>query len=389
MTNDRQDRTVSPGKGVHWFNPENDLALATGLSNYTPPRAGCVVRQAGEALPLWYGEEGDLVICSPERQWLEKVTSDFGLTTKVYGENHPNTSLRPRPWGWSAYTRRQFQAMGFNDSTLPTLEMVEKKRQLSHRRTASMLAQRLKEMLPDIKLADAAMECHTPDDVMEFLKKYPDAYLKSPWSSSGRGVIATGGRTKERIIKFAADSIRLQGSVMAERAYDKIMDFAMLFECSKGTTRAAGTSIFLTDSGGTYMGNLLAPEAKRLSTVERNISGDILVRVRESLITLINEHIAPYYQGVFGVDMLVSSDGTLDATVELNLRTTMGYVANRFADTFMHPDACGVMRSGPIKCAPTEIPDYATEGGKLTGGTLLLSPPCGKFSFSAEITSPR
>ncbi len=387
MTNDRQGRTASPGRAVHWFNPENDLALATGLSNYTPPRAGCIVRQAGESLPLWYGQDDDLVMCSPEERWIEKMREDFGLTTNIYRERQPEPTMRPQPWGWSAYTRRQFQAMGFDVTTLPSAEKIERMRQLSHRRTAGMLAQRLREMLPDVKFADAAVECHTQNEVLDFLMKSPDAYLKSPWSSSGRGVIATQALTKERVMKFATDSLRLQGSVMAERAYDKTMDFAMLFECQGGMATTAGTSVFHTDSSGAYTGNFLAPEAERLAMVERHISGEILARVRESLITIINEEIAPHYDGVLGVDMLIATDGTLDAAVELNLRTTMGYVANRFADRYLHPEACGVMHSEPAKTSVMELSNYTTEGGKLASGTLHLSPPTDKFSFSAEITN--
>ncbi len=386
MTNAHQERTVSHGDALHWFNPENDLALAGGLSNYTPPKAGRMVRQAGEALPLWYGRGCDMVICTPDERWIDKVTNDFGLTTSIYREQLFDLSLCPQPWGWSAYTVRHFASMGFSDDILPSAEKIEKMRQLSHRRTASQLALLLKEMLPDIRLADAAGECRTEEEVLDFLKKCPDAYLKSPWSSSGRGVISTGALTKERVMKFASDSIRLQGSVMAERAYDKVIDFAMLFECRGGMAHGAGTSVFLTDSGGSYTGNLLASEENRLAMVERHVDGDTLERVRKNLTSLINERIAPFYDGVLGVDMLAAADGTLDATVELNLRTTMGYVANRFSDKFMDPYAYGVMRSRLVKDASYEQMDYKTEGGKLVSGTLHLSPPRGNFLFSAEIT---
>lgn len=370
------------GNRLHWFNPENDLALAAGLSNYTPPKAARMISGAGEALPMWYGDDGDIVECSPDEKWLEKVTRDFSPVATPMASPVPE-SIIPSPWGWSAYARRHFEMLGVDGSRLPSADEIDHMRRLSHRRTAAFLADELKSLLPDIRLADAAVECRTTDEVKEFMSAHPAAYLKSPWSSSGRGVIATATLTAERVMKFAADSIRHQGSVMAERAYDKTVDFAMLFECREGLAMQRGTSVFLTDKRGAYSGNLLAPEAERLATVSRHIDPAAMESVREALTGLLTRHIAPCYNGILGVDMLVATDGTLDACVELNLRTTMGYVANAFADRYLHLEVRGMMRSG----VPTATQEYSAEGGRLTAGVLHLSPPSGGFAFSAEITS--
>ncbi|MDE6693848.1 MAG: hypothetical protein K2K05_10725 [Muribaculaceae bacterium] len=383
MTNALREPMAWSGKRLHWFNPENDLALATGLSNYTPPKAARMISGAGEALPIWYGNEGDIVECCPDEKWLEKVTRDFTPSTTPMS-SPVQESITPCPWGWSAYARRHFEMLGVDVSTLLSADMIDSMRRLSHRRTAAALADELKSLLPDIRLADAAVECRTPDEVKAFMTAHPAAYLKSPWSSSGRGVIATSALTADRVMKFAADSIRHQGSVMAERAYDKTVDFAMLFECRGGLAMQRGTSVFLTDARGAYTGNLLAPEAERLATLTRHhIAPSTLESVRKALTELLTRHIAPCYNGILGVDMLVASDGTLDACVELNLRTTMGYVANAFADRYLHPEARGMMRSG----MSTVTQQYTAEGGRLTAGTLHLSPPSGGFAFSAEITT--
>lgn len=384
MTNDRRDRTVSPGRHIHWFNPENDLALASGLTNYTPPKAACIIGQAGSALPLWYGGDGDVVICDVSDNWADRITKNFGLHTEVSGIGQVDTSMRPKPWGWSAYTRRYFEKLGFDGCLLPSFDQIGNMRMLSHRRTAAKIATELQNMLPDIRLAEPAVECFNEQDLLAFLTSHPYSYLKSPWSSSGRGVICTSSLPVERVLRFAADSILHQGSVMVEQAYRKSIDFAMLFECEDGSTRVAGTSVFLTNENGVYTGNLLAPEDQRLAIVESHIDGSVLRRVRECLISIINQLIAPYYTGVLGVDMLVDSDGMLDATVELNLRTTMGYVANRFADRHLHPYAHGVLRSCPVISADDTHEDYTTEDGKITNGTILLSPPASRFAFFAQ-----
>lgn len=386
MTNDHLDRTESHGSAVHWFNSENDLALASGLKNYTPPKAACTIRRSGAALPLWFGDEGDTVILdTADHVWAGKMIMDFNLQTRIFSPTHISERSRPRPWGWSAYSRRFFEKLGFHESALPTHDEIELLRILSHRRTAAMIADRLKRMHPELKLADAAVECSTLEEMRTFLIENPNAYLKLPWSSSGRGVICTSFLPREKVMRFASESIHHQGSVMAERAYGKKLDFAMLFECRDSLTYSAGTSVFLTDKNGGYSGNLLSPEQERLATVERHIESNTLNKVRQSLLQIFDETIAPYYTGLFGVDMLVGPDGLLDAAVEMNLRATMGHVAAKFADRCLTPQARGVLRSLPLKSSSEFHENYQTENGKLAQGNLFLSPPTEHFAFVAEV----
>mgnify|MGYP001140241913 FL=1 len=44
---------------LHLFNPENDIALATGSDNFTAPKAALALRASGAAPPLWYVDPGD------------------------------------------------------------------------------------------------------------------------------------------------------------------------------------------------------------------------------------------------------------------------------------------------------------------------------------------
>ena len=46
---------------IHFFNPENDLALADGNANYCPPPAARAIAGDLATLPLWYAQESDSV----------------------------------------------------------------------------------------------------------------------------------------------------------------------------------------------------------------------------------------------------------------------------------------------------------------------------------------
>ena len=44
---------------LYLFNPENDLALANGGKNYTPPPLARTIARDLSTLPLWYATEGE------------------------------------------------------------------------------------------------------------------------------------------------------------------------------------------------------------------------------------------------------------------------------------------------------------------------------------------
>ena len=42
---------------LYLFNPENDLAIAFGGENYTPPPAAQLIGKELSTLPLWYADD--------------------------------------------------------------------------------------------------------------------------------------------------------------------------------------------------------------------------------------------------------------------------------------------------------------------------------------------
>ena len=58
---------------LHIFNPEHDIALASGLSNFTAPHAGRQLRHDLGFLPALWAREGDVVMVDDaeqaEREW--------------------------------------------------------------------------------------------------------------------------------------------------------------------------------------------------------------------------------------------------------------------------------------------------------------------------------
>lgn len=367
---------------LHLFNPDNDLALASGLKRYTPPRAAMRLRQAGEALPLWYAGNGDRVLAyGINAAWLEAMQADFGIDAEPYDHSAP---LDPDPWGWSPAAKTDFIDGGLAPTLLPSDKKIATLRLLSHRRTASQLAHSIIRQCPRLRPAcPPAIEAFGIGEVEQALCRWGDIVAKAPWSSSGRGVANSLVVGRDRTLRMAADAIRRQGSVMVEQAARKTIDFAKIYECEGGRCREVGTSVFFTGPTGSYTGNVLASEAERLRRVGQYASLIDLAEAAEAARRSIEQLIAPHYDGILGVDMLADADGRLHPAVEINLRKTMGYVAIALSRRIMPQGAVGEFAVAPAH--GIERAAYSAAAGKLTGGTLLLTPPSPHFKFQARL----
>ncbi len=290
---------------LHLFNPENDLALAAGTANFTPPKSVVEFRTALAALPIWLAEPGDNIVAPGlDTEWLRGTGTEVGI--EIAGT--------PEPWGWSENAAWQFRRLGISEDRIPD---VGKLRELSHRRTSLDLYHHLAKANLPYPLPPAPREIFSAAEL-------PDTdliMLKSPWSCSGRGVIDCEGLAPAMIRRRAEESIRRQGSVMVESKLRKVRDFAMLFEGGK----YKGLSLFLTN-GTAYTGNIVAPEAELAATLGAQWLGETA--------KAIEEWIPKDYDGPMGVDMMLLEDGNICPCVEVNVRKTMGFVALALGQRF-------------------------------------------------------
>lgn len=294
------------------FNPENDPALAAGTANFTPPRGAAALRDAGSSLPAWWGANDDGILGMSNDE-AERLRREFGISVR----NCPRPGDIPSPWGWSEYARRIFQRAGVE--ALPDDELLNRMRQLSHRRTSMTLLRAM-----DI---DDVRECRSVDEVEAALSE-GDKMLKSPWSCSGRGVMATKGLSRDEIRRHAAGIIRRQGSVMVEPMLERKLDFAALYDATDAGVRFVGWSVFSTADSGAYTGNAVAPQSIIAEKIASMISIDRLEQAARDIARHLTLIICNGYRGPLGVDMMIYGlANSLRPAIEVNLRRTMGRAA--------------------------------------------------------------
>lgn len=371
---------------LHYFYPENDLALARNIEHYTAPPAAARLRNAGATLPLWYGEAGDAALTDGvNAAWLGRMRDAFDLRTDIF--RHTIDGLEPMPWGWSKPVVAKYKSIGYCSDFLPSDSDIEALRQLSHRRTASVVAGMLAEAI-ECPLAPAAVEVNCIDDLDAFLTACgaEGAVVKLPWSSSGRGLVAVDNSSLPQQRAMIEGMIRKQGSVMVERRLRKVMDFAMLFTVADGLCHFDGYSVFCCSRLGSYEGNILAPQSGLRQMVARHTGCQILEDIATSLTTILGELCGHVYHGPLGVDMMVVDhpDYCLAPVVEVNLRNTMGHVCRNLYARHIADGAEGFYS---VQAAQNASEPYRWKAscGRLEAGMLNLAQPGEAFAFNVRI----
>lgn len=359
---------------TYLFNPENDLALAAGTRSYTPPRNAALLARCGALLPLWLTTSRDDTVLAQhsDRQWIETIQQLFDPQGVVSAVAPAKSS--GRPWGWSAAVVTEFVKKGIDRPCLPTDDAIERMRLLSHRRSSIIINRRLADLGFDTPRI--AREVFDLKELETAAKAFDNLFVvKSPWSSTGRGVFTSTSVPPATFLKNAGGIINRQGSVIVEPLLDRKTDFAMLFHSENGCVKYRGLSLFDT-LGTAYTGNLLLPEPILNQRIESQLKfPEQLKAVASALERILTEILGHDYEGWMGVDMMVYGDGRLAPCIELNLRMTMGVVAATLRDRWLAPGTTGRFTVEHGIFEPCDNLHAVIESNRLVGGSVDLVPP--------------
>lgn len=310
----------------------------------------------------------------------------------------------PLPWGWDWDTRKHLhEAYGVKMTQLPTDAELEALRSLSSRQTTTDLCRLLEAQLPGaISYRPAYLQ--SQEELFDFIRQQDERgqrfVLKSPWSSSGRGLFCSHSRgrdgalshvSREQLLQQGTSVIRKMGGVMGEQWIEgKQHDFAMLFFASQHEVRFIGYSLFDNDEGAnstTYrQGHLLSNERieQLLTQGDASLTAQLraIAQAYEVILTELLRPLLghPWQVGYLGIDMLTyrpnvmslqsSIDPVISATndplqaatstvtsatndplkihpcIELNLRCTMGVVCRLWYEQHQQE---GIFRISPMQ----------------------------------------
>ena len=362
--------------------------MAHGRTHYVPPASAVQFARDAAAIMAWLSPEASIL--APYGQPADDfadVMHRLGVECQWITEQKlPSVGVEEvLPWGWNYNLRERLKKMGIAAEVLPNDTELAEIQRLSHRRTAAEAMKFLRERVarPDL-LPLPAQELHTLEEADAFLSRHGKALFKMPWSGSGRGLRRVEQTMSTHQRGWIRQSILKSGCIMAEPFASVVQDFAMEFYCN-GMVSFEGYSLFKTHNG-VYLANILASDAEIEKRLSQWIDIQLLHEYRNGFLQFIQKEIAPYYKGCVGVDMFVyQKDGVyfVNPAVELNLRMTMGLLANRFCRNHLADGATGTMSI-----------EYRATAGELYAEHLVLNekfPPViadGKLVCGSITSSP-
>ena len=287
---------------LHVFNPEHDLALASGLSNFTAPHAGRRLRADLGYLPaLWAGDDDCVLVEHVEqaRRAYGRLRARVGGAPKRFVDKTQLSRLaidRVEPWGWDMALRATLIRYGVRPEACAGETEIAAVREYSHRRYAAEVL-RLLDWEPPV-------EATSSETVEQCLEHSPRLVVKAPWSSSGRGIRFIDGELSDYHRGWLRNVIAL--------------------------------SLFDTRNGA-YTGNIIAHEDEKLEMISRYVPISSIDVVRAKVADALQAVLGGHYTGPFGVDMMILSkpEGhcfSIHPCVEINLRRTMGHIAIEMAN---------------------------------------------------------
>ncbi len=371
---------------ISLFNAQHDLALAHGRINYVPSAQVSQLLHDLQWLPLWYAPQDWRVLTTEvppaDALWHEQCAALLGdgwerrlmLQPALAQLLKQGELCRVEPWGWDLSVRHRLALWGMDEHALPTEAQLACWRGLAHRR---LTAQLLAAMGEPEDVGTCPQEMTALEQVQAYVCEHGECFVKAPWSGSGRGVFHVTAGSVADFASVISGIIKRQGAVMCERALDRTLDFAIEMEIVAGQVAVTGYSVFTTDEHHQFGGSLVMPHDALRQWLLARCPG--LDAVEQRLVEAVGQLIAPHYEGVLGVDMMLyrDKDGVerVAPCVEVNLRRTMGMVACVLGERVLAPGSVGRYTT---EFAPQGIVRQGLEPqiseGKLCSGRLYLTP---------------
>ncbi len=367
------------------FNPDHEIALANDDKNFKPKKN--IVRLAHDLLllPLWYDDGCTIAASATTPQW-ENLAYSLGLNYNKVESIDYSTVIEINLWGWNRAICSSLANNGVSERLLKTEEELASVRRLTQRRTAIEAMKQIKRLINSPLLPDTPQTLTSMSEVNEFVVLFGEVVLKSPLSESGKGVYFVSDNTMNHsVLGWIRRTVLQQGYIVAERRYEVLHNFAMEFAVSGEQVYFEGYSLFTTN-GKSYEKNILIPDTAIEQLIAQHIPNGLIEDIRKILMSFVKNNIAPHYKGYLGVDMFIynhENEYRLHPCVEINLRPTMGLVANRFYKNFVTEGRQGTFNVDFYKNPNELVKDHQYRqktnpievvNGRLTKGYASLCP---------------
>ncbi len=369
-----------------------------------------------DLLPAILASPKDILLVHkyPDNNFLDSLSNaGFGtIHLQLLNESlkDPDFLSKPKgflyPWGWSPSIHKLFAplkpscAPEFLNSPVALWNPVHK--ELYSRKMAREL---LLNVLQNTNyncftsLSELPRVCSSHEEILSLQEKWNRVIVKSPWSSSGRGLqILRPGEYNRSNYQVITGFIRQQGYVMVEPFYDKILDISFQFY-SKGNGQIdfLGICSFKTDRSGRYSGSYIEEIPFNTDSSLKDFFSEHLSETKDRIKkALINSPYSLHYQGWIGVDSIIYrtlDDGfKIQPCIEVNCRYTMGAIVLAIRERIAKGSggffSVQYKKEGDLKQFNQEqnlINPLIIDNNKIVKGFLPITPVLSNTSFGASL----
>lgn len=333
-------------KNLYLFNPETEMALASDSAYYMAPQRIIQMKEDLEMLPLWYSNGGTIMVSNSinNREWMKNQIELFNLKPSdlIDFNREKSETFHLMPWGWNRKLIKDMEERGAVLENQLSEEGLFRYREMSSRRYVAekWSMEKYADLDGVVGWRKVATELH---ECVELMKKQSKVLFKAVWSGSGRGLRWAEGMDAASV-NWCRRMLKNQGALIVEGVCRKVIDFAMEFEVGDNA-RFIGYSLFKTNRYGAYLGNLLASQREIEHFLERYINQELLDRVKEKSMDMIDSLFLGKYCGIMGIDMMIctgeNSEYLLHPLVEVNLRMNMGVVSLKLYERLLKEKSVG------------------------------------------------
>jgi hypothetical protein len=337
---------------IYTYNPTCEIEVANKSVIYTPKPAFRIFKNDLAAIMAYFADSNDYVITPniPSELFLKKLKCVYkeaplfinidDLTKKISKKEIKVNELKP--WGWSGHIHREYEYIisecsdHFRNS--PNGSWSIRHKDLHSRASALNILKKIttnnsvKGLIPD---KHHPVICKDHKDIEREVQLHHEIILKSPWSSSGRGIqTIKNGDYIQTIKQWATGILRSQGFVMSEPRFNKVLDAALQFNIkSESEIEYLGYTAFKTNSKNAYCGNYLNPDNVKeiqepLKFLNNLIDSGLVDTITGALKGSIYTEL---HRGVIGIDTLIYNDEdgnmVINPCMEINCRYNMGTLA--------------------------------------------------------------
>ncbi len=346
---------------IYIFNATSEMAISNGTVSFMPNKILTRFEQDLDVLPICYAHSNDVILVNqmPDKQFLELLKKvgfkvpRFKLFAQALSDQDflKEKKAHLRPWGWSPRIHHQLAPFK-NQCSQSYLDQPNAYWKPEHKELYSrkLALECLKYIINNtssnkyISKTLLPVICTQQSEVEALQQKWQQIVIKSPWSSSGRGLQVLRKAFINKSVEQALNStLKSQTYVMVEALLNKQLDFSVQFYSDgKGKLNFLGFGFFNTNDNGQYQANYIGYTPELFNQSLSKTEQECLVK---AICTALKTHkIADDYCGYLGIDCMLFLDEKgemkIQPCLEINLRYNMGTIAIKLTP-YIHSESKG------------------------------------------------